>query len=131
MPGYPPPARVIALMFHSLFLDRLDADAERLERINELIDSLPPGARTPERLRKIELLLVRPSRSVGRMAAQLGKSLPRPVRLLLRGLGAHRTENAGLASYLMFGQPFANQLMDLGYEDPARQWPALARFLQA
>ncbi len=131
VPGYPPPARVIALMFHSLFLDRLDADAERLERINELIDSLPPGARTPERLRKIELLLVRPSRSVGRMAAQLGKSLPRPVRLLLRGLGAHRTENAGLASYLMFGQPFANQLMDLGYEDAARQWPALARFLQA
>ena len=126
---YPPPARVIGLLFHSIFLDRLDADVERLERINALIDALPPGRTPPDGLRKVECRVIRPSRNVGRMAAQVAHHLPRAVRLLLRGVGAHRTENAGLVSYLMFEQPFLNQLMGLGYEDAAAQWPALARFL--
>lgn len=131
LPGYPPPARVIGVLLHSLFLDRLDGDAERLERINHLLDGFPPGEAAPGGLRKVDLLVIRPSRNVGRMAAGLYKTMPRGVRLLLRGLGAHRSENAGVVSYLMFANPFLNRLMDLGYEDAASGWSDLARFLEA
>lgn len=128
-PGDPPPALVIGHLFHSVFLDSLDADAERLERLNRVLAMLPPGVEPPEGLRPIELLVIRPSRDVGVLAAEYAGTLPTTVRLLLRGLGAHRTRNTDILSYFMFGEPFVSRLIELGYEDAARSWPALSRFL--
>ncbi|MBI4513956.1 MAG: patatin-like phospholipase family protein [Gemmatimonadetes bacterium] len=127
--GEPPPAQVMAHLLHSVFLDSLDADAERLDRINELLDRVPADARPPDRLRRIELLVIRPSQDIGAIAMELAETIPANVRLLLRGLGAHRARNADFLSYFMFGEPFVGRLIDLGYEDAARNWPALARFL--
>lgn len=39
--GYPPAAQVLGLMLNSIFLDNLDADVERLERINEIVARVP------------------------------------------------------------------------------------------
>jgi NTE family protein len=43
--AYPPPAQVLGLLFNSVFLDQFDADAQVLERINELVDTVDPEKR--------------------------------------------------------------------------------------
>lgn len=127
--GYPPPAQVISVLFNSIFLDALDADAERLERMNRLLEQLPPGARNPDGLREVDLLVVQPSLDIGALAVTYREQLPRTLRFLLRGLGVHRVRRPDLLSYLLFEPPFINKLLELGYEDAHSQWSKIERFL--
>ena len=127
--GYPPPAQVIGVLFNSIFLDALDADAERLQRINRLLEQLPPSVQKPAGLRRVELLVVQPSLDIGALAVTYQRQLPRTVRFLLRGLGVHRVRRPDLVSYLLFEPPFINRLLELGYEDAHSQWAKIERFL--
>src|SRR6267154_1306235 len=61
---YPTLAEVIGLLLHAIFLDALEADAERIERINRTLARVPAGA-APEDLRPVSLLMLRPSRNLG------------------------------------------------------------------
>lgn len=126
--GYPPPAQIIGLLFNAIFMEALDADAERLERLNRLIDALPPST-DPEDLRRIDLLVIRPSRDLGQLAAEHSPKLPRSLRFVLRGLGIQRVRGADLVSYLSFEAPYIGRVMELGYEDGLSQWPEIERFL--
>lgn len=65
--AYPSAAAIGALLLHSVFLDALDADVERLERLNRLLRVLPTDA-APEGLKPVDVYLVRPSRDLGEMA---------------------------------------------------------------
>jgi NTE family protein len=127
-PGYPPPAQILGTLFNTIFLDTLDGDAERLELLNRVLDALPPGASVPEGLRKIDLLVVRPSRDLGAMAEGHARLLPRSLRFLMRGLGIQRLRSSDLLSYLIFEQPYISEVMDLGYEDALSQWPEIEAF---
>jgi NTE family protein len=126
--GYPPPARIIGAMFNSIFLDALEGDAERLQRINRLLDSLPPGADNSDGLRPIDLFVIRPSRDLGSLAEKHKGRLPRSLRFLLRGLGIHRMRGAELLSYLVFEAPYIGRIMELGYEDALTRWDEIERF---
>src|SRR5437899_12077853 len=61
---YPTLAEVIGMLLHAIFLDALEADAERIDRINQTLARVPAGA-APDGLRPIRLLMLRPSRSLG------------------------------------------------------------------
>src|SRR5438094_476823 len=62
---YPSVAEVMALLLHAAFVDGPDADAERLERINRLLDSCAAGGPAPDGLEPVRLLVLRPSRELG------------------------------------------------------------------
>lgn len=124
----PLPAQIIGHLFHSVFLDSLDADAERLETVNRL---LARDSSAPADLRPIRFLVVRPSQDVGKLAVAYREMLPRPMRMLLRSLGAYRARDANFLSYLIFAEPFLTRLMDLGYDDARQQWPEIEKFLAA
>ncbi len=128
--GYPPPAQVLGGLMNSVFLDSLAVDSERLERINELIAMLPPERVAATGLRRIGLLVLQPSRDLGRLAAELGKYLPRPLRILLRGLGTHRLKSPDFLSYLLFERPYIERLLELGYNATIAQWDRVDRFLE-
>jgi NTE family protein len=130
-PAYPSPAEVLGTLLHSVFLDALDADAERLLRVNDLLESLPPETRLVEPLRPIQLSMVRPSRDVGAMASGLEPRLSLLPRLALRSLGGDQVRSSGLLSYLLFEPEYTGLLMELGYEDVGKQWGDIARFLEA
>ncbi len=113
--GYPPPAQVAGVLFNAIFLDLLDADAIRLQQINSLLNRLPPESR--EGLRPIDLLILRPSRDLGRMANAFEPALPRGFRFLVRGLGSRETRSNDMLSLLMFQSDYIAQLIDLGEAD--------------
>jgi len=113
--GYPPPAQVAGVLLNAVFLDLLDTDALRLEQINGLVDRLPKGSR--EDLRHIDLLVLRPSQDLGRLANEFEIDLPRWFRFLVRGLGSRETRSNDMLSLLMFQQDYIARLIALGEAD--------------
>ena len=126
--GYPPPAQILGLLFHTLFMDTLEADAERLVQVNRALSSLAPGSPVPNGLRPIDLFVIRPSRDLSKMAEPFRDHLPRSLHFLLRGLGVHRIRSSNFLSYLMFEEPYINQVIELGYEDAMSHWHGIERF---
>src|SRR6266852_5923253 len=55
-----------------------------------------------EGLRHIDMLILRPSMDLGRLANDFEAALPRTFRFLVRGLGSRETRSNDLLSLLMF-----------------------------
>lgn len=125
---YPAATQVIGLLLHSIFLDSLDADVERLERINQLLRHIPPEQR-PKRLQPLDLMMIRPSRDLGAMAQDVEVRLPRSVNFVLRSMGGRRVQAADFLSYLLFEPEYTGAVMELGYQDAGRQWDTFAQLL--
>ena len=113
--GYPPPAQVAGVLLNAIFLDLLDADALRLQQINSLIDRLPPDSRNG--MRHIDLLVLRPSQDIGRLANEHEIDLPRGFRFLARGLGSRETRSNDMLSLLLFQKDYIARLIELGEAD--------------
>lgn len=113
--GYPPPAQVIGSIMNSVFLDLIDQDALRLERLNRLLERLPEEER--EGLRIIKLLILRPSVDLGRLANEFEPQLPRTFRFLMRGLGTKQTKSPDFLSLLLFQPDYLGRLIELGEAD--------------
>ncbi|HEX4575006.1 MAG TPA: patatin-like phospholipase family protein [Gemmatimonadales bacterium] len=131
---YPTAAEVIGLLLHAIFLDALEADVERLERVNRLLARLASGAASattpaPEGLRPVSLLLLRPSRNLGSLVAGSGARLPPLMRWVVRAMGGQRESAVDFLSYLLFEPAYSSALIELGYADAQAQWGAIERFL--
>lgn len=125
---YPPPAQVMGLLFNNIFLDALDADATRLERINRLLEACDGDAERLSDLRKVDLLLLRPSEDLGALAARFRSELPRFLRFLISGLEGE-SRSSDFVSYLLFAERYLTYLMELGEKDAEAQWPRIMEFL--
>jgi len=126
---YPSLAQVAGHTLSTIFLDALASDVERLEKMNQIAESLPPNAQRAAGLRPIETLTISPSERIDGIAMQYVDALPGPIRALLEGIGTHRASGAGLASYLLFEAPFTRALIDLGYRDTLVRRDAVLDFL--
>jgi NTE family protein len=126
--GYPPPAQIGGALINALFLDLIDADALRLERINELLARAPEDRR--DGLHPIELLLMRPSRDLGELANDYEPRLPRGFRFLTRGLGTRQTRSNDLLSLVMFQPDYLQELVELGRSDAEKRLDELLAFTE-
>jgi NTE family protein len=125
--GYPSPARVLGVLMNAIFLDALDYDALTMSRINDLLRLLPPEKRG--NLRITDLLILRPSKDLARMATKYEPRLPQPFRFLTRGLGTRETRSPDSLSMIMFEPDYVNRLMDLGEEDATAHSTQISEFL--
>lgn len=125
--GYPPPAQVAGMLFNAIFLDQLDGDALQLRQINELIAAHPEEKRMG--LRPIDLLVIRPSEDLGRLANAYEADLPRAFRFLTRGLGTRETRSNDLLSLVMFQTDYVKRLIELGEQDAAAKRAEITAFL--
>lgn len=126
--GYPPPAQIAGSLINALFLDLLDADALRLERVNELLARIPEERR--DGLRPVQLLLFRPSQDLGALANDYEPRLPRGFRFLTRGLGTRQTRSNDFLSLVMFQRDYLQQLIDLGRADAEKRLDELLAFTE-
>ena len=129
MRDYPPPAQVAGVLLNAIFLDLLDADAVQLQRINALVDRLPASARGG--MRHVDLLVLRPSRDLGRLANEFEVDLPRGFRFLVRGLGSRETRSNDMLSLLMFQPEYLARLIELGQADARARAAEIDAFLAA
>ena len=127
--SYPSLAQVAGHALSSIFLDSLNVDIERVQRVNHTLAILPPALRAKAALRPVEVLVIAPSERLDMLAAQHVKSLPWPVRMLLRGIGAMNRKGSALASYLLFEQDYTRALIDLGFRDTMARRDEVMRFL--
>lgn len=126
--GYPPPAQVAGIMLNAVFLDMLDQDALRLERLNRLLERLPADER--DSLRLIKLLVMRPSRDLASLANDYEPRMPRTIRYLVHGLGSRRTRSPDVLSMLMFQSDYLARIIDLGREDARHHAEPLAALIE-
>ncbi|MGD8321725.1 MAG: patatin-like phospholipase family protein [Gemmatimonadota bacterium] len=126
--GYPPPAQVLGVLMNSIFLDLLDADALRLDRLNRLLEALPRERRLG--LRPVKMLVLRPSRDLGRLANEYEARLPGAFRFLTRGLGTRQTRSPDFLSLVLFEGEYLRALMEIGEADAEARAEELAAFLQ-
>jgi NTE family protein len=126
--GYPPPAQVMGILLNSIFLDLLDHDAVRLERLNQLIDGLPEENRRG--LRQVRLLTLRPSRDLGRMAGEFESQLPRAFRFMTRGLGTKETRSPDFLSMVLFQPDYLGALIEIGEKDAEARVGEIEAFLR-
>lgn len=113
--GYPPAAQVLGQLMNAIFLDVIDEDVVRMERMNSILHKLEPKDR--DGLRPIDLLVLRPSIDLGKLAGELEDDLPLNLKLLTRALGAKETESPDLVSLLMFTPAYTRRLIELGEAD--------------
>jgi NTE family protein len=100
---------------NAVFLDVMDQDLLRLERINRLLARLPEEER--DDLRHIDCLVLRPSQDLGRLAARYEVRLPKAFRFLTRGLGTRETESPDFLSMVMFQPDYLKHLIEIGEAD--------------
>jgi NTE family protein len=111
--------QIAGYMLDTIFMDGLYSDLERITRINLLLEQIDAAQRhgSIAKLRRVETLLILPSRDIREIAEEYAHQLPRAVRTLLRGVGAYGKGAGQLVSYLLFESGFTTALLKLGYED--------------
>jgi NTE family protein len=118
--------QITGVMMNAIFMDSLEADVERLCRINELI-----AQGQHQELKSVPIFMIRPSRDLGKMTEKLNEELPPILRYLLKGIGVSGEEGLDLLSYLAFDKSYTRPLMELGYEDTLKQRDEVLRFIDA
>ncbi|PHR94327.1 MAG: patatin [Robiginitomaculum sp.] len=113
----------------TLFHDSLDADIERLERINDTLDLLSQRARKKTRMEKIATLIISPSRDLREIALEFRKEMPLILRWMLRRQNSSQ-DLGRLESYLLFEPGYTGSLIDLGYADTMARADEVKDFLK-
>ncbi len=126
--GYPPPAQILGVMYNAIFLDLIDQDVLRLERMNRLLGKLRPDERNG--LRIVDILVIRPSQDLGRIAREHEPRLPGMFRWLTRGLGTRQTSSPDVLSLLMFQDDYLARLIALGEADADARAVEISVFLR-
>lgn len=128
--AYPTLAQIAGHALSSIFLDSLAVDIERVTRINATLSMLTEEQKAKTPLRPIEMLTIAPSERLDEIASRHVGSLPRPVRMLLAGIGATETRGAALASYLLFEASYTGELIQLGQKDAWAQHEQILKFFE-
>jgi NTE family protein len=128
--GYPSLAHIAGHALSSIFLDTLESDIERLERVNHTLSLLPAAVLAAHKvtLRRIDHLVMSPSEEIEPIAQRYAHELPRSIRFFLRGLGVKKRNGSNLVSYLLFERSYCRALISLGYRDTMQRRDEVQRF---
>lgn len=126
---YPSLGEIGGYLLDTIFMDTLNADLNRLRRINRTLELLPEERRVECGLKRIESMVIRPSRDLREVTHDHVAEIPPAVRLLLRTLGGWGRDWR-MASYLLFDSNYCRELIRLGYEDGLQASDRLEHFLR-
>jgi NTE family protein len=118
-PPEPSFGQMFGFMLDSLFMDQLTSDLERINRYNQA-----------EGMRRVDAMLMTPSRDVNEIAQRHARELPGALRALMRIFGASSPASGLLLSYLLFERGFTREMIELGYLDAQARAAEIREFLQ-
>ena len=122
-----PLSEILGVLMNAVFLDSLEPDIERVERVSDMLDSIqrPPDSH----LRPVRILLLQPSQDLAVLASDQVMRFPRSLRFLLKGLGVSQKGGSDLLSYLAFEQQYIERLVTLGYDDTRARFEEIREFV--
>jgi len=128
---HPTLAQIAGHAMNSIFLDSMEVDLERLQRINKTVSLIPPEVlqRNKVPLRHIDFMVISPSEELEKIAMRHVDTLPRAIRMLFRSVGATERGGSTLLSYLLFERAYCRELIALGYKDTMARRDNLLGFL--
>ena len=114
-----PPSQIAGVVLNAVFLDSLETDLERMQRINRTLAHIAREMHAVEAqpLRQIPVLVLRPTRDLGQLATEAFPHMPRGIRYVLAGIGGTGAGGADLLSYLAFQPEYVGRLIELGRRD--------------
>lgn len=127
--NYPTIAQIAGHSLNSIFLDSLEADLERLQRINKTVTMLGKVVDHDIPLRRVESLVISPSKPLDEIAAKYAHLLPKPVAFLFSGIGVYKRGGGNFLSYLLFEKEYCRELINLGYHDAMQRKEQLMSFI--
>jgi NTE family protein len=129
--SYPTVAQIGGHIMGSIFLDSLDVDLERLQRINNTLRMIPEERLKNHELKRIESMVISPSVEINKIAEAHALALPHTIRIFSRAIGAMKRDGSALLSYVLFEEPFCRALIELGYQDTIPKRAEILRFIGA
>jgi NTE family protein len=113
----------------TIFMDTLNADLARMQRINKTLELVPEESRSQVNLKCIDSLVIKPSRDLRHVTQAHVHDIPRSVQVLLRTLGGWGRDWR-MASYLLFESAYCTELIELGYADGMNAEDEIINFLK-
>ncbi|OGV29498.1 MAG: patatin [Legionellales bacterium RIFCSPHIGHO2_12_FULL_35_11] len=123
-------AHVLGSMLNGIFLDNLDRDIELINRMNEVTRLLSMWRRRSSPWLPVNILHLRPSADVSKIAQEDYNTMPVLLRMLLNILGA-QNHSGDLLSFLLFEKKFTKYLFELGYNDTIKSADEVNKFFNA
>lgn len=127
-PEYPSAGEIGGYLLDTIFMDTLNADLARLNRINQTLKLVSKEQRKKTNLIEIDSLVIKPSRDLRDITRAHVHEIPKSVQILLRTIGGWGRDWR-MASYLLFASSYCSELIDLGYTNGMESEVDLRRFL--
>lgn len=120
-------SQISGVMMDAIFLDSMDADLERVEKMNILVRIM--GDRSPKKY--IPTLSLNPSKDLGAMTEKLEETMPTFLRYFLKSVGISGKYGLDLLSYLAFDSSYTKEVVELGYEDTMKRKIEILSFVDS
>jgi len=120
--------QISGYILDTLFLNSLQSDIERMERVNRTLEE-SKECKPDSKLNIVEHIVISPSEDIADIALAHYKKLPKSFRIALKFLGLTKGNSRRFISYLMFTKTFCQELIELGYQDALAQQDELIAFL--
>ena len=125
---YPTLGAISGSMLDIIFMDNVDADIERAQRIDHTLSLVSEPRLGETSLRDIDVIALDPSEDIRDIARRHAADMPWTIRMLLRRLGMWG-QDWRLPSYLMFEPSYCRALIELGYPDTLARSEELIAFM--
>lgn len=119
--------QISGYVLDTLFLNSLQSDIERMERMNRTLRE--SKSVNSEQLKIVEHFVINPSEDIANIAMKHFLELPKSFRIALKFLGMAKANSRRFISYLMFTKTFCQELIDLGYNDALARREEIIEFL--
>ncbi len=123
----PPITQVGGIVMNAIFLDSLETDVQRLERMNAISTLI--GTNSP--IKNIPILALNPSEDIGVLSKKLLHKIPTILRYFLKQSGINTESGLDVLSYLAFDSSYTTKVVELGYEDTMARKNQIINFIKA